>query len=693
MSREASDLFDALRPVLGAKATALETAWLTAKPEERTEIEIVLELMRRQAVSKWSALLDSPQGAEADGTIRLGRIRHGKRHLGWLGVTPTELTQHLGTFGRSGSGKSNLCQGILAQLIKLRVPWIAFDYKRSTRSLAGLDLPVHVVSLGRDIGATPSFNILVPPPGTPLDTHQRQLLELIVDCWYAGDGVISILARVMEDCYAAAHPHYPTILDVRRHVEESASKGREALWRQSAVRILHQMTTGQLGRLLCRRTDADVLHRLRDHHTVLELDGLATSDANFLTQHILGFVTRCMLAESQREQLRMVCLVEEAHHLLGHREGGKETVLETCLREGREVGLGIILADQSISAISHVALANCFSTVVLNCRQRTDVNAAAGSLLLAEDAKSMLGTLPVGEAIARISARWPAPLHLEIPLLEVPKGKVTDQDVLERFLLGPFSRSTTDSAVSTDSAATRAPMARSVAIPPLPPADHKHTNTDSHPPPQETDSSHAFTLSDDPLQAEPELGRLLAHIAQHPFHGVAKRFDELGLSRRKGNAIKSSLLGLGYAQAVELPTPEGKTVLLQLTDAGRRWSARHHVSIAAVRGSLPHAWWQHEAARQLSESGWQVQTEQRIGRVVFDLFGQQRSRTVLVQVETGQSDWHTNVDALSAAAADSRAVLWLDPATLHKARGVLPSNVLLIQPKDLARWCKTLPGQ
>lgn len=299
MKHDIPPAFADLRPLLGGRLEHLETAWLTAKPEERTEIEIALELMRRRASARWSALLQPPSGTQADGAIRLGRIRHGNTHLGWLGLTPTELCAHAGVFGRSGSGKSTLCHHILRQLSEQGVPWLVFDYKRSTRALSALSLalPVYVATLGRDIGATPSFNILVPPPGTPVDTHQRQLLELIVDCWYAGDGVISILARALEECYAAHHPHYPTIMDVRTHVEEGFAKGREALWRQSAVRILHQMTTGQLGRILCRRTDVDVLHRLRTCSSVLELDGLATSDANFLTQYILGFLTKCMLVE------------------------------------------------------------------------------------------------------------------------------------------------------------------------------------------------------------------------------------------------------------------------------------------------------------------------------------------------------------------------------------------------------------
>lgn len=374
-----------------------------------------------------------------------------------------------------------------------------------------------------------------------------------------------------------------------------------------------------------------------------------------------------------------MCLVEEAHHLLGQREGGKESVLETCLREGREVGLGIILADQSISAISHVALANCFATVVLNCRQRSDVTAAAGSLLLAEEAKSMLGTLPVGQAIARLSGRWPAAVHIEIPSLDIPKGQVSDYDVMESFLRGPFARSTCEkSAVSTSSASARTAHGESVAVPPLPPPEQIQQNP--HPPPL------LPIRQSDPLVDDPDLGRLLVHVAQFPFQGVAARFDQLGLSRRKGTALKNALIELGVVASIELTVPSGKMVLLDITDAGREWALRHKISPAPRRGSLPHAYWQHDVQQRLSRAGWTAQTEIALNGHVFDVWAERAGQSLVIQVETGKSAWLKNLDALAACNATHKAVLWLDPASFAKAQLAVPSGIALLLPGQLIKW-------
>ncbi len=705
-----------LRPILGQRVKALEQAWLIGDRDDRHEIDVVLELLRRQATDDRSVLLQPPTGTEADGPIRLGRIRHGRRELGWLGITERELTQHMAVTGRSGSGKSTLSLRVLLRLMERGIPWAVFDFKRSARALRGIEggNGVHVACLGRDVGATLSFNILAPPPGVPIDTHQRQLAELIADCWYAGDGVISVLERAMTQCYTAAAPALPTIADVKRTVDELPAKSREILWKTSAQRILTQMTTGQLGRIFTATPNADALEHLLSGHTVIELDGLATADANFVTQHLVRWLTQALLAQTARESLRFVCMIEEAHHLLAKREGARETVLETCLREGREIGLGIILADQSISAVSPTALANCFTTVCMNVRQRADVTAAAGSLLLGDDQREMLGTLPVGEAVVRLSDRWPWPVHIAVPALDLPKGRITDMDLRLAFLAGPYclysdatptSDCDGDSAMSASSGPNSHPHGQRTVITVLPRPDKDAPRTDStaidatspphvsttpRPPPLDPDRQTKVQSGEDPLESDGELRLLLEHVARQPLVGIAQRFDELGLSRRKGDALKRGLVDLGLVTPVDIPIPTGKTVLLAITADGRHWLQQHRIPMAPVNGSLPHAWWQNRVAALFRQSGWTVETECPIGGHAFDIRATKGSQTAVVEVETGRSDWLGNLSSLERIRADRRAVLWIDPASLLRVRSTLPHSVELLQPAHVERWVRSL---
>jgi hypothetical protein len=688
--------FDQLRPLLGRRIDDLETAWLTARPDERAEIEVALELLRRRVSRSGTTLLEPPRGAEADGPLRMGRVVHGVHELGWLGLSHRELTQHLGVFGRSGSGKSVLCMNLLVQLVEQNVPWLVFDYKRSSRALSALDTTndVHVLALGRHIDAAFAFNLLAPAPGVPRDTHQRQLCELIAESWYAGDGVISILERAMAECYEAFQPDLPTIADVRDRVEHAKSTGREAMWRQSAMRILNQLTTGQLGRLFCRRRDTAALTTLLDKHTILELDGLAVNDATFLTQHLMRHLTQTLLTHQQRERLQFVCLIEEAHHLLAKKPGGSESILETCLREGREIGLGIMLVDQTPASISPVAMANCYSVVVLNCRQRSDIQAAAGTLLLSDGQHELLSTLPVGEAVARLSDRWPRPIHIRVPLLELPKGQVGDEDVRLSFLAGPYALTATP-AGSTSSAHS-APNSRSLALRAsdraLPLADMSRQTTDSLGKPvadvrgDRFPPNHPHKTSDRLLSDDPELRLMLEHIAKKPLVAVTARFDELALSRRKGTALKNALISEGLIEQVDIITAAGRTVLLAPTDEGRRWFQSHRIAVTPTNGSLPHAWWQREAAELLRLQGWAAQIEYDEGGHTFDLLALRDDTKLLAEVETGRSDWLANIAALERADTDHRLVVWLDDASLIRARNAAPRSVTVLRPRELKRW-------
>jgi hypothetical protein len=388
----------------------------------------------------------------------------------------------------------------------------------------------------------------------------------------------------------------------------------------------------------------------------------------------------------------MVCMVDEAHHLLPKRDSPRESVLETCLREGREVGLGIILASQAIAAISPIALANCFTTVVLNCRQRSEVSAAANTLLLPDDARFMLSTLPVGQAVARLSDRWPLAVHIEAPNVEIPKGSVTDDDIREVFLTGPLARGSREHAATGDSAdpASSAPEREHPRVSPVVPVvpARQHTGGSSSPGGTSRIGSDAGydDRNGDPLTSHPELRVLLEHVAKHPFEPLTSRYRDTGLSRRKGDALKRVLVQLGLVTPTTIPTATGRVLLLGLTDTARAWLLRHHKPITPLHGSLPHAYWQDQATRLLGAAGWAAQQEYRIGEATFDVAADRSDTRVLLNVETGKSAWLKNLDMMDRARAGHKAVVWTDPGSIERARLAVPEGIAILRPVDLSPW-------
>jgi len=81
--------------------------------------------------------------------------------LGHLCLDENEWIQHVGVFGRSGSGKTNVGFLILKQLAAHGKPFVVFDWKRNYRDLLQIAefTKLKILTVGRD--ALPSSSILL----------------------------------------------------------------------------------------------------------------------------------------------------------------------------------------------------------------------------------------------------------------------------------------------------------------------------------------------------------------------------------------------------------------------------------------------------------------------------------------------------------------------------------------------------
>lgn len=569
--------------------------------------------------------------------------------------------------GRSGSGKSNLVHSILLQLKALGIPWVVTDHKRSTRHL--LTHPdsagIRVCALGRDYGATFRFNPLVPPPGLTPDVHCRQVVEEICSAFTGGDAAFAVMVQAIQDLSAAATT--PTLVDVRASVRRADSGGRAGSWKQTSLRILDEIINGPLGRVFCSERDPGDIETLLDGHTVLELDGLARQHAALVTNLLIRQLHTHLQASVERERLKLLVCLEEAHELAPKRDGARESVIETVIRQGRESGLGLLLATQSPVTLSHVALSNCYAVASLNLRSRNDITATSQNLLLDSSGAELLATLPVGHAICRLSSRWPRPVHIEIPEVVIDKGRITDAEVLATGLTGP--RAAGDSAHSVTSMPMQPQMARSMPIPVVPLPDGG-VSTNGTPVLDQVTSTEV--LDDTNVQS------LLKDIATHPFSSVSSRYDRLGLSRRKGNAARLNAEQSGLIQSVPVAHERGSLMLLGLHEPARAWLKRHHVEITPVNGGLIHGYWQMRIAEAIASHGLEVAMEVDAGGMRHDLVVWNDNTELPIEVETGSSTWRSKAAALQGL-PNGGVVWWLGvrppPDFGHKVPVIMPPNV------------------
>lgn len=540
-----------LKPVIGEQA---ERIWMGYVAEDETGKAQLLDYLEILAAQKFNATLDEqgpgllPPGASAaDGEYPLGTVAYNGRPMYQFGLRESEWPQHVGVFGRSGSGKTNLGFMIVQELMKAGKPVLVFDWKRNYRDLATLpgfeDLAIYT---GGRSTAPLRFNPLIPPPETSPQTWIKKLIAVLAHAYLLGDGVMFLLQEAIDQTYSdfgvygGSIERWPTFHDVLDRLRARKSAGREAGWMSSALRALGSVCFGEMDTLVNHGHDR--IEELLVRPVVLELDALTQSDKVFVTQALLLWIHHLRMTEPTRETLKSAIVIEEAHHILsGERRSlvGGQGVMELAFREIREFGTAIILLDQMPSTITPSALANTYAVFCFNLKHRADVSAMTSAMLLDDDEKAVLGNLQIGEAVVRLQGRSARPFMIHIPEFEIQKGAFTDTHVKQHMAkLGLLSVRRQE---------------------PTHPRDHaSRQNID------------ARLKNQIPIAKLPDPQRaLLTDIARFPESGIAERYKRLGLSVRQGQKTKEALLARGLIQEEIQTTSRGKLRVIRLTEEGR----------------------------------------------------------------------------------------------------------------------------
>ncbi|MCH8913657.1 MAG: aminotransferase class III-fold pyridoxal phosphate-dependent enzyme, partial [Planctomycetes bacterium] len=227
----------------------------------------------------------------------------------------------------------------------------------------------------------------------------------------------------------------PTIDAIKEEVEKIPDKQRVIGWKLSAMRALDSLAFSKVAGTT-RSTQEEHTKALLESQTIIELDALADSMKQFLVPILSLWLYSVRLASPDREKLCLVIVVEEAHNVLYRGEHrSKETVMNRLLRQCREIGIGIIVVDQSPHLISSVALGNTYTSICLNLKDPSDINRAAALSHLTEYEKGHMTLLSLGVGIIKLQGRWKRPILVRVPLVDVAKGAVTDE-LLKRYIDG-----------------------------------------------------------------------------------------------------------------------------------------------------------------------------------------------------------------------------------------------------------------
>ncbi|MFC1601666.1 hypothetical protein ACFL34_04890, partial [Candidatus Sumerlaeota bacterium] len=235
-------------------------------------------------------------------------------------------------------------------------------------------------------------------------------------------------------------------------------------------------------------------------------------------------------------EFKHAIVIEESHHVLsGERRSllGGQSVMEITFREIREFGESLIILDQHPSQIALPALGNAYATICLNLKHAKDVNAMGQCMLIEGKEKDALGSLEVGEALVKLQGRVRGPFKIQIPKVELQKGRISDE------FIAAAHRSVSDTARLA--ALPKRPVLLIEAKPPRPDAS-TFANWDT---------------------------QLLADVKNFPESGIAQRYKRLGISVRQGQKLKSRLAEHGLIVESREKTASGAIRIIRLTAIGK----------------------------------------------------------------------------------------------------------------------------
>ncbi|MFH1373243.1 MAG: DUF87 domain-containing protein [bacterium] len=655
---------DKLEPLLGSQVNGLMAAFHQGSSvKDRLQAGGVIDLLYQRYCRPDLAEPDvilRPPSETPTGELTLGTIKYRDSPYGSVQITQKQLTRHMGIWGTTGSGKTNLVHILVDQLLENRIPFTLFDWKQNFRSL--LKTRTDPLVLYFTVGSQVSpfyWNPLLPPPNTDWEDWLKLLIEAMKHALFLGHGVERILQQTFFDLAGDAGEDsqcaYPTFQEALTHIEKKKAYGREAMWIDSAKRALGALSFGGISRVF---NTPFSIGPLLNVPVVYGLESLTDSEKTFFTEALCLWTYFARLNQGHRKPLEHVFLIEEAHNILTRQKQAledRESLMDGILRQVRELGEGFVIIDQQPSSLTNSALANLNTHFVFNMHNEADIRSICDSIGLHGEDREYLKLLHPGEAIVKLSG-VPQAFLAQVP--ESSRNAVRISDKALSGLMWSYSVATVfDNGQQMLKEAIRVLRQRQVEG-----AESSQNDPESSPPTQLTETQMSF----------------LESIADYPNLSVVERYRQLSLSAYMGDKTKEILRQAGLITQTEVSTSKGRVALLQLTPAGYPVLGRQQAPQSPLEGGLDHEYWKARIAARLREQGWTVATEVRHAGNQYDIVIQKGSTKRVVEIETGKGDVDRTVKKLQMSPFD----LGIIAATTKAAEARIARAILQLPDKE-----------
>jgi len=443
------EICNKLRPVFGKKIDEIYFKYSIADSrEERDEIAHILNALYQKNLNQLldkGVLLEPPRKELIDGDYSLGTVSYAKKKLFPFTLREKDWPRHICVTGMSGSGKTTFAFNLVEALNKHNKKFLIFDWKKSFRPLISNDPSIMLFTVGEErVSNLFKMNVNQPPEGVAPKEWINVLCDLLTESFSVSFGVHKVLLETLDESFKEwgvynNSGNYPTWNHIKWRLEEKMNKiqGREAGWIESALRIATVLTFGEFGKTVNYKGSNSIsVEDLLDSKVILELNSLGNIEKKFFCEFVLTYVYRLKKArQNQANQgFDHAIIVDEAHNIFLKKPTNfsNESVTDMIYREMREYGTSLICLDQHISKISDTVKGNSACHIAFQQQLPQDIEDISGLMQLREK-RHYFPSLPVGQAIVKLSERYTAPFLVDVPYADIRNTNINDEDIKGRM--------------------------------------------------------------------------------------------------------------------------------------------------------------------------------------------------------------------------------------------------------------------
>ena len=373
-----------------------------------------------------------PEGPKKDSASegKTDNSRQTEAHGIPRGIHERSLCKHTAIFGTPGTGKTTAILNIMVQNYERGIPSTILELtKKETRILKTLTShsdanvralanELQVFTPGREDVSPLALNPLKRNPGIPLDEH----IEGVFECFKAVMPLHGPMPFIIEQALHRLYEEFtglddcPLMSDLALIAEKVSLEKGYASDSKSNLRAaidvrLRSLCFGSIGKVFQCGETIPSIEQLVGRHTIIELDALSQERACILALFILRAIRdHIKTTPFSGDRPRLVVLIDEAHLLAGRdtNTAPSETVSNPAahaanavcrlLTEWRALGVGVVIADQTPSAVAESVIKMTSSKLAFRTTDTDDRKTIGGTMLFGGVDSQEISRLETGHA-------------------------------------------------------------------------------------------------------------------------------------------------------------------------------------------------------------------------------------------------------------------------------------------------------